>query len=88
MQERVAFVASSIEEWSELLDGCLKDKDSFYHRKVFRGSVKSGGGEKLDIGDTQAGQEFIKRLVETGEIEKLAELWINGSKLDWQLLHA
>ena len=88
MQERVAFVANSMDELSELIVGLLKDKDNFYHRKVFRGSVKNGSGDKLDIGDTQAGQEFVRRLVETGEIEKLAELWINGSKLDWKLLHA
>lgn len=88
MQERVAFVVRSIDEFDELLDGFLKEKDNFYHRKVFRGSVRAGAGDKLDIGDTQAGQEFIRRLVETGETEKIAELWVRGAKLDWrELLH-
>lgn len=88
MQERIAFVATSIAEWRELLEGYLASRDAFYHRKVFRGSVRSGGDERLDIGDTQAGREFVRRLVETGEVEKLAELWVKGSKLDWALLHA
>ena len=71
----------------ELLDGVLSDRDGFYHRKVYRGTVRSGGDGRLDLGDTQAGQEFMRRLVQTGEIEKIAELWVKGSKLDWQLLH-
>lgn len=86
MQERVAFVARSVDEFDELLQGFLREKDDFYHRKVFRGSVRGGAGDKLDIGDTQAGQEFLRRLVETGEIEKIAELWVKGAKLDWRIL--
>ncbi|MBD8525894.1 SDR family NAD(P)-dependent oxidoreductase [Pseudomarimonas arenosa] len=86
MQERVAFVVRSIDEFDELLKGFLEEKDDFYHRKVYRGSSKTGSGDKLDIGDTQAGQEFLRRLVETGEIGKIAELWVNGAKLDWQIL--
>jgi 3-oxoacyl-(acyl-carrier-protein) synthase/NAD(P)-dependent dehydrogenase (short-subunit alcohol dehydrogenase family) len=86
MQERVAFVVRSIDEFEELLQGFLQEKDNFYHRKAFRGSVRSGAGDKLDIGDTQAGQEFIRRLVETGEIEKIAELWAKGARMDWRIL--
>ncbi|UXI70688.1 beta-ketoacyl synthase N-terminal-like domain-containing protein [Tahibacter amnicola] len=86
MQERVAFVARSVDEFGDLLAGLLRDKDDFYHRKVFRGSIRTGGGDKLDLGDTQAGQEFMRRLVETGEIEKIAELWVKGAKLDWRIL--
>ena len=86
MHERVAFVVRSVDEFDELLQGFLQEKDNFYHRKVFRGSSRSGGGDKLDIGDTQAGQEFMRRLVETGEIEKIAELWVKGAKLDWRIL--
>jgi polyketide synthase PksN len=86
MQERVAFVVRSIDEFDELLKGFLEEKDDFYHRKVYRGSSKAGTGDKLDIGDTQAGQEFMRRLVETGEIGKIAELWVTGAKLDWRIL--
>ena len=86
MQERVAFVVRSIDEFDELLKGFLEEKDDFYHRKVYRGSSKAGAGYKLDIGDTQAGQEFMRRLVETGEIGKIAELWVTGAQLDWRIL--
>jgi len=88
MQERVAFVARSIDEFDELLQGFLAEKDDFYHRKVYRGSSKAGAGDKLDIGDTQAGQEFMRRLVETGEIGKIAELWVGGAKMDWRILRS
>ena len=86
MQERVAFVARSFDELDDLLKGFLQEKGNFYHRKVFSGSIRAGAGDKLDIGDTEAGQEFMRRLVETGEIEKIAELWVKGAKLDWQIL--
>ena len=86
MPERVAFVVRSIDEFDELLKGFLEEKDDFYHRKVYRGSSKAGAGDKIDIGDTQAGQEFMRRLVETGEIGKIAELWVTGAKLDWRIL--
>ncbi len=86
MPERVAFVVRSIDEFDELLKGFLEEKDDFYHRKVYRGSSKAGTGDKLDIGDTQAGQEFMRRLVETGELGKIAELWVTGAKLDWRIL--
>lgn len=86
MQERVAFVARSVDEFDELLRGFLQEKDNFYHRKVFRGSGRAGAGDRIDIGDTQAGQEFMRRLVETGEIEKIAELWVKGANLDWRIL--
>ena len=86
MHERVAFVVRTIDEFEELLEGFLQDRDNFYHRKAFRGSIRSGTGDKLEIGDTQAGQEFIRRLAETGEIEKIAELWVKGAKMDWRIL--
>jgi hypothetical protein len=28
----------------------------------------------------------MRRLVETGEIGKIAELWVTGAKLDWRIL--
>lgn len=87
MQERIAFVVRSIDEFDDLLTGYLQEKENFYHRKVFRGSTRAGTGDRLDIGDTQAGQEFMRRLAETGEIEKIAELWVKGAKLDWRILH-
>lgn len=86
MPERVAFVARSLDELSELIEGFLAANGDFHHRKAFRGSVKGGSGDKLDLGDTEAGREFMRRLIETGELEKIAELWVKGAKLDWQLL--
>jgi len=86
MPERIAFVVRTIDEWRDLLAEYLASNGDFHHRKVFRGSVKGGTGDKLDLGDTEAGREFIRRLSETGELEKLAELWVKGAKLDWALL--
>ncbi|MES2824531.1 MAG: SDR family NAD(P)-dependent oxidoreductase [Pseudomonadota bacterium] len=88
MQERVVFVAKSIDEWAEQLDTFLQEKGKAYNRKIYRGSVKSNATNNLEIGDTQAGKDYIKQLIVTNEAEKLAELWVKGTKIDWQFMHA
>jgi len=88
MSERLAFVADSIDEWIEQLDTFLQKKGNIYNRKIYRGSVKLSAADNLEIGDTQAGREYIKQLIATNESGKLAELWVKGTKIDWQSLHA
>lgn len=87
MPERVAFIVKSIDEWASQLDTFLQDKGKVYNRRIYRGSVKAGTGGNLEIGDTQAGREYIRQLIVDNETEKLAELWIKGTKIDWQALY-
>ena len=88
MQERVVFVVKSIDEWAEQLDTFLQEKGKVYNRKIYRGTVRSNTANNLEIGDTQAGRDYIKQLMATNESEKLAELWVKGTKIDWQFMHA
>ncbi|TQV86000.1 SDR family NAD(P)-dependent oxidoreductase [Aliikangiella coralliicola] len=87
MQERLVFVADSFDEWTEQLNSFLQEKGKIYNRKIYRGSVKLSAADNLEIGDTQAGKDYIKQLIATNESEKLAELWVKGTQIDWQSLH-
>lgn len=87
MQERLAFTVKSIDEWVEQLDDLLQDKDKFHGRNIYRGTVKTNISDSLEIGDTQAGRDYIKQLIDDNESGKLAELWVKGTKIDWQALH-
>jgi polyketide synthase PksN len=86
MQERLVFVAKSIDEWQEQLDDYLQDSTKA-NRNIYRGTVKSSATDNLEIGDTQAGKDYIKQLIDTNESGKIAELWVKGSKIDWQALY-
>jgi 3-oxoacyl-(acyl-carrier-protein) synthase/NAD(P)-dependent dehydrogenase (short-subunit alcohol dehydrogenase family) len=86
MQERVAFIARSIDEWAEQLDSYLRSEGRVHHRNIHRGSVSAGN--TLDIGDTQAGRDYLRQLLQDNESAKLAELWVKGTKIDWTALHS
>lgn len=87
MDERVVFVADSVAEWATQLEVFLKEKGKTNHRNIYRGSLKGGNNNYIDIGDSQIGREYIRRLAESGESRKLAELWVKGSKIHWRSLY-
>ncbi|RYG11172.1 MAG: type I polyketide synthase, partial [Chitinophagaceae bacterium] len=87
MQERLVFVAKSMDEWAEQLETYLAEKGKNYNGKIFRGSVKRSGSDNIELGDTQAGKDYIKQLIHSNESEKIAELWVKGTKIDWPALH-
>jgi polyketide synthase PksN len=87
MQERLVFIAKSIEEWGEQLEDFLKDRGKTRNRAIYRGTVKASSVDNLEIGDTQAGRDYIKQLIDGREFGKLSELWVKGSKIDWHSLY-
>jgi len=88
MQERVAFIVRSIDEWKNQLNSFKKNKGKTESQGIYRGTVKTGSEDKLEIGDTQAGKNYLRQLIVDDEAGKLAELWVRGTKIDWQALHA
>lgn len=85
MQERVAFVARSVDEWAGQLESFLRSEGRSTDRNVHRGSAAGAGN--LDLGDTQAGRDYLRQLLHSNECAKLAELWVKGTKIDWKALH-
>ena len=86
MQERVAFVVKSIDEWAEQIDTFLKAKGKIHNRRIHRGTVKSGAANSFEMSDSQA-EINVRQLLEANESEKLAELWVAGKKIDWKILY-
>ncbi len=84
MTHRVAFVTSSLIDLIEQLQQFVDGKQSSGQTR-YQGTVKSK--TTMSISDTEEGREFVKRLVSNRKIRKLAELWVNGSEIDWNLLY-
>jgi acyl transferase domain-containing protein len=87
MQERVVFVANSINDWAEQLDKFLEEKGKTYSRSIHRGTVNNNASSNVELADTEAGKHYIRQLIQENELEKVAELWVKGTKIDWQGLH-
>lgn len=85
MQERVAFVVDSFEDWSQQITTFLEEQEPSPNDKIFRGSVNRKTLAKASLNGT--GKEYIKKLAEENNHEKIAELWVKGSKIDWEALH-
>ena len=87
MLERLAFVVKSIDEWAEQIDTFLQARGKIRNSKIYRGTVKTNTASSLEIGDNQAERNYVMQLLEANECEKLAELWVTGTKIDWKILY-
>jgi acyl transferase domain-containing protein len=84
MSYRLALVVCNKEELikqlEQFIEGHGKESGNIYVGKI---SKKEG----IRIGDTEEGKEFIQKLVQHKKVKKLAELWVNGSQIDWEALY-
>jgi polyketide synthase PksN len=85
MEERLAMVASSLEE--------VRDKLTQYHQAqmdiadCYQGNVKVNKAQSELLVEGEAGQAFLKIIIEKRELHKLAQLWIAAVNIDWKLLY-
>jgi len=75
----------SIDEWAAQLESYVQSEGRVNDRNIHRGSAT--GTNTLDIGDTEAGKDYLRQLLNSNECGKLAELWVKGTKIDWKALH-
>lgn len=87
MQERLVFIARSWDDWAVQMDEFLSGKNKSHSKNIFRGTVKTNTLSSLELGDTESGKNYIKQLLEYNETEKIAELWVRGTKIDWSVLY-
>lgn len=84
MEERLAMVAGSREEIVETLSHYLHNKDNI--KTLFHGNVEQGG--KLPVLDMDGDdREYLTALIRKHKLEKIARLWVEGAKIDWELLY-
>ncbi len=86
MEERLALIASSLEE--------LREKLLQYHQGLsenehcYRGSVQTTEKEMETLLQGEIGEIFVRQLLRGQELGKLAALWTKGVNIDWQLLYS
>jgi len=81
MAERLAFLASNLNELLRKLDGYLTGKSS--QDGIFRGSVRKGSHiPELLIGEEE-GREYLDKIMTNKKYTTLAQLWVSGIEIDW-----
>ncbi|TQS00534.1 SDR family NAD(P)-dependent oxidoreductase [Paenibacillus ottowii] len=85
MEERLAIIATSIQELDWKLDSFLLEKVGI--EELYRGQVKrnKGGLVTQEIDEDMA--KMVDAWVSKGKYGKLAELWVTGLLLDWNRLY-
>ena len=82
MPQRLALVVTSVEDLNAKLEAILRgDTPS----DLCRGNVRSGKTESQRI---QRAEGDIRTLIERKELSRLAKLWVEGARIDWNLLYS
>jgi len=85
MEERLAMVVDSLDELREKLTQYAQGQteiDGFY-----RGNVKTSKAQSELLIEGEDGRDFLKSIVKNRKLTKLAQLWVSGTEIDWQLLY-
>jgi polyketide synthase PksN len=85
MAERLAVIASDVPGLREKLDRFHQgDRDI---TDVYTGNIKSDRAGARQIIEGDEGESFIKNIIARGKLAKVAQLWISGVPIDWDLLY-
>ncbi|HIE00798.1 MAG TPA: alpha/beta fold hydrolase [Thiotrichaceae bacterium] len=85
LEERLAIVVDNIESLTEKLMQYAQGQTEIAH--FYRGNLKTSKAHSALLIEGEAGQAFLNMLIEKQELTKLAQLWILGVEIDWQLLY-
>ncbi|WP_223148939.1 SDR family NAD(P)-dependent oxidoreductase [Aquimarina sp. RZ0] len=81
MEERLAFVVTSLEELTTRLENYKAGELS----AVYTGNISNGKNHFVLKGN--AGKGYIEIAVRDKELDSLSQLWAEGIKIDWDLLY-
>jgi len=85
MEERLAMLVSSFDELNEKLTQYSQGNTEI--EKVYRGNVNTHQTQSELLIEGEEGQDFIKSIIKRRKLSKLAQLWVAGIDIDWQLLY-
>ena len=85
LAERVAFIATDIAELVHRLEMYLDKQPE--PEFCFQGKVKESGDTLSLFTDDEDAQGLIQGWIEKHKVQKLADLWVKGLALDWNLLY-
>lgn len=80
MQERLAFTANSTEQLLERLEDYIA---GVKNDSIHTGNVNKVKMDLKEITTGRVGEELTRLLIEERELDKIANLWVNGVKLEF-----
>jgi polyketide synthase PksM len=84
MEERLALVVSSVDEMQQKLTQYVQGITDI--EACYRGNVNTNTTSSLLL-EGREGKEFINIIIQDRRLSKLAQLWVSGINIDWQLLY-
>jgi amino acid adenylation domain-containing protein len=84
MEERLAFVANSVEEVKRMLSNYLDGQQS---RECYHYRVEEVDTATALLVSGEEGRDFVRNAVNNRSLGKLGFLWTRGIDIDWRLLH-
>jgi acyl transferase domain-containing protein/acyl carrier protein/SAM-dependent methyltransferase len=89
MEERVAFVVSTIPELREKITQYCRINGQEDLEHIYSGNIKKTRGKNGPLIDGEEGREYLYRLMDQGKLQKLARLWVSAVEvdLDWSRLY-
>lgn len=85
MEERLAVVATSAQDLQQKLSAYLQGHPAL--GAVFRGQVKGATDSSLSFAADQDMQELVTKWWESGQLAKLADLWVKGLRVEYGSLY-
>jgi acyl transferase domain-containing protein/7-keto-8-aminopelargonate synthetase-like enzyme/acyl carrier protein/SAM-dependent methyltransferase len=85
MDERLAMVVENIEEVKDKLTQYVQGQTEI--KLCYRGNVKSNRAQSQLLIEGEEGRDFVESLIKNRKLTKLAQLWVLGVEIDWQLIY-
>ncbi|MBC9915290.1 SDR family NAD(P)-dependent oxidoreductase [Chitinophaga varians] len=88
MQERLAVMAATAEELLTKLQQWIsrQEKNINATEGIWHGNTKDAPADTRALLEGEEGRAFLDVVMATGNLEKLAKLWLAGADIDWSLL--
>lgn len=81
MKKRLAIIASTTEELLIYLEMFLQNKN---HENIMLKQSKEEESTLLSMFKGNAGVNFIKALIDSGDLNNIGQLWVEGIDLEWE----
>jgi acyl transferase domain-containing protein/acyl carrier protein len=85
MDNRLAIIVDNLTALKDKLNQVLEGKKNI--PGVFTGAVKDANNDLSFLTGETEGKEYVLKLVENKKLTRLAQLWITGIDINWNLLY-
>ncbi|MEK8016352.1 MAG: acyltransferase domain-containing protein, partial [Candidatus Parabeggiatoa sp.] len=85
MVDRLAMVVSSVDEFFAKLTQYIQGKTE--KKAFYCGNVKTNKTQSELLIEGEEGRDFVHSIIKNKKLSKLAQLWVSGVEIDWQLFY-